>query len=61
MEYISYVFWGDRYLVGREKSESIYPEGTKFTIIDGEARLTVNDMPPNAKIPNHDSGFFRGV
>jgi len=56
--YTSYVFWGDSYLVDREEPESIYPDGTKFTIIDGEARLIINDMPPNAKLPNYNSGIF---
>ena len=56
--YISYIFYGDRYNYPINTEDCSYPNGTVFTIIDGEVRIVKNEMPPNAKIPNYGSGIF---
>ena len=61
MEYINYIFWGDTYEVSLFKKEdcNYYPNGTKMIVIDGEARVIIDAKPPNAKMPNNKSRFWK--
>ena len=63
MEYINYIFWGSSYEVPVLEKEdcNYYPNGTKMIVIDGEARVIINDKPPNAKMPNYKNRFWEEI
>ena len=61
MEYINYIFWGNSYEVPvlEKENYNYYPNGTKMIVIDGEERVIIDAKPPNAKMPNNKSRFWK--